>query len=558
VITKGLSLNGKFSFDHFYFNKVARPKTFAVREYLGTDPLTGEDRYAEHREEQPLGYSVYNDANRALYGEAILNYDRTFGNHSLTGMALFNRREYVNLTSGASINNVPERRQGVAGRATYGFKNKYFAEFNFGYNGSENFPAGKRYGFFPSASAGWIVSAEDFWKSEAFSYLKIRASHGQVGSDRIGGRRFLFLTNLNANGAGYRFGDGQQQWTGMTEDQIGTENVSWEVATKTNLGLDAYFFRDKLSIQFDVFNENRKGILIQRAQVPDYIGYLPNSLQYGNLGEARNRGFDAMFELKDQTASGFFYAVRGNFTFAKNRVLENDEPDPRYPYLSGKGIAIDQPFGLVALGLFQSAEEIENSPKQNFMETVLPGDIKYQDVNNDGVVNIDDQMPIGLPRTPEVMFGFGSTVGFKGFEVSLFFTGAARSSMFLEGRSIYPFAEGLGIFNIMEEYHHNRWTGPGSDGIYPAVREYNSQNNYRRSTLWQKDASYLRLRNAEIAYTLPKTLTNKAGINNVRVFLNGTNLYTWDKIKVIDPESNDGTGSYPIQRNINLGLQVNF
>lgn len=560
AVTPGLSVSGKFSYDYYSFAGINRHKQFAVKQYLGKDPVTGEDKYTVFREEQPLGYGVGNGSNRALYTEFITNYARSFGKHSVTGMVLYNQRDYVNINAGTSIDNLPFRRQGVAARAAYSYDDKYLVEFDMGYNGSENFPKGKRFGFFPSISAGWVPSGEQFWgENNVINNLKIRGSYGQVGNDQIG-RRFLFLTTVNTrNAQGYAFGESQQFWPGIDELQIGTPNVTWEVATKANIGLDLGMFKNKLVLQIDAFAEDRDGILLQRGVMPDAAGFMPASIPFGNLGKAKNRGIDGMLEIKNNVANGLFYSFRANVTYARNTVVENDEPPQRYAYQSAKGHPIDQPFGLVGLGFFKDQAEIDKSPRQTFQDIVRPGDIKYEDVNGDGVVDNFDRVPIGFPRTPEFMYGFGGTVAYKNFDVSVFFNGAARASLYLNGPSIFPFLKGQGSYNVLREFYDNRWTKENPDGAkYPAVTDDLNVNNYRQSTVYMKDASYLRLRNAEIAYTLPVALTERAAISSLRIFINGLNLYTWDKIKVMDPESNDGVGSYPLQRSYNIGLQVNF
>jgi TonB-linked SusC/RagA family outer membrane protein len=555
--TKGLSLRALFSYDRIAQTNNGRSKEFEVKRYLGKDPITGEDLYsAAFREEQPLSYSTSNASNRAIYNEMQLNYNRSFGRHDITSMLLFNQRDYVSLTASSSILNIPYRRQGLAGRTTYGYDNRYFAEVNFGYNGSENFPKGKRYGFFPSFSAGWVVSNESFWKVPAVSTLKFRASHGRVGNDQIS-QRFLFLSTIKTQGQSYAFGPGQEVLYGMEENAIGNENVTWETAQKTNIGVDMGFFKDQLVLQVDVFSERRKDILLQRNTVPSVAGFFPWSIPYGNLGKVNNKGIDGLLEVKHTTAGGLFYSLRGNFTYARNEVIENDEAAKRFPYLSGKGLRLGQSFAFVADGFFQSEDEIATSPVQSF-SSVRIGDVKYKDINGDGVIDSFDQIPVGHPRLPEMSFGFGGTVSFKGFDASLYFTGAANTSVFLSGFSMWPFYDGLGVNNVLTEYYNNRWTPSNPNALYPAIDVGNNPNNYVNSTLWMRNGNYLRLRNAEIGYTLPKRLINRIGMNNLRFFVNAVNLITWDHIKIIDPESNDGTGGYPLQRSLNAGLQINF
>ena len=556
--TKGLSLRGLFSYDRYSETHNLRIKEFEVKRYLGKDPVTKEDRYsAPYREEKPLGYGILNFGNRAIYMEAQLNYARSFGLHSVTSMLLYNQRDYVNLNAPASILNLPYRRQGFAGRATYDYDNRYLAEINIGYNGSENFPKGKRFGFFPAFSAGWVISNENFWNVPVISSLKVRGSYGKVGNDQIGNQRFLFLNTVRTEGQAYPFGPDQQLYYGMEEDQIGNPNVTWESAWKENLGLDINLFNNQLTIQVDAFNEHRKGILLPRQTVPFVTGFYPWSIPYGNIGEVKNKGIDGLIELRHTSKSGFLYSLRGNFTFAKNTVLENDEPEQRFSYMSTKGQPLGQYVGFVADGLFENQKDIDISPRQSFGNP-RPGDVKYKDINGDGVIDSYDRIPVGFPRLPQMTFGFGGTIAYKSFDVSLYFTGAARTSIYLSGVSMWPFYDGIGANNVLTEYYDNRWTPENKDARYPAIDVGNNPNNFINSTLWMKNGNYLRLRNAEIGYTLPVRLTQKAGISSLRFFVNGMNLVTWDYIKIIDPESNDGTGGYPLQRSLNVGLQIDF
>lgn len=559
LITPGLSVKGRFSFDFYHANKALRYKIFGIKQYLGKDENTGEDLYNNVRNEEPLGYEITQNSNRAIYYDLSVNYDRTFGSHSVSGLLLLNRRSYNDLSVANSMMNLPYRTQGIAARLTYDYAQKYFVEFNAGYNGSENFPKGKRMGFFPAISVGWLVTGESFWNPDwLVSNLKIRGSHGKVGNDNIGGSRFLFLTAMNKNNHGYNWGIGQYYMEGITEGQIGYDDVTWETSTKTNVGFDLGIWKDRISLQADMFVDNRKDILIQRQSVPTGAGFLPESILYGNLGEARNRGFDLAFEIKDKTESGFFYSFRTNITFAENEIKKNDKPVPLYSNLSEIGHPIGQPFGLVAEGFFKNQEDIDNWYDQTALGgKPIPGDIKYKDVNGDGIIDTNDETAIGYPRDPQLTYGFGGTVEYKGFDISIFFTGAARSSLFFEGRNFYPFQEGMGYFNIFKEYYDNRWTAETAETAkYPIVKDGYNPQTMRRSTVWQKDAGFLRLKNLEIGYTIPKKAMNKIGIANIRIFANGTNLVTWDKINhTIDPESDNW---YPLQRAINFGLNINF
>lgn len=559
LITPGLSVNGKFSFDHYYFNEVGRKMDFEVKQYLGKNDA-GEDQYQTWREETDMKYSIMGQvANYSIYWEGAVNYDRTFGNmHGVTGMLLFNRREFKNLTAGTSLDNLPSRNQGLAGRFSYNYESRYFAEFNFGYNGSEQFPKNSRYGFFPSLSLGWVLSNEKFWNPAVVNNLKIRGSVGKVGNDRAIGDRFLYVTALNKDAAGYWFGSGQSYTgSGIEEKKFGLP-LKWETSTKYNLGFDIGLF-NKLTFQIDAFKERREDILLKRESIPSYLGLVPHGTPYGNVGIVDNKGFDASIEFKNSTDYGLTYALRGNFTFARNKIVEDDKVDPDYAYQNTKGTSLTQAFGMISLGFFESEEEIENWAKSDFQSVIIPGDVKYKDVNEDGFINEKDRVFLGYPQIPEIMFGFGGTVTYKNLDATIHFSGVANRSVFLNGDAMYPFALEYPNYNVMREYYDNRWI-PGADNSnakYPTVIAGKNNHNNRNSTLYMRDGTYVKLQNAEIGYTIPRKWSNAIRINGARFFLNGTNLLTWDKVKVMDPEMDYGS-TYPQQRTINLGMQINF
>lgn len=569
LLTKGLSLNGKFAYDYYNMSGINRIQQYEIKQYLGKDPVTGEDDYNVVQEGQPLGYAPFtSDNNRSSYFEGSVNYQRSFGKQDVSGMLMMNQRQYTNLVASSSILGLPYRSRGYAGRATYAYDNRYLAEFDFGDNGSENFPQGKRFGFFPAISAGWIISDEKFWHVKFINLLKIRGSYGRVGNDQIG-QRFLYLSYVNKNTNTYWFGNSQQAYSGYDEGQIGDSDVTWETSTKKNIGFDMNMWDNKIVLQVDAFNELRTGILMQRQTIPYVTGFFPWILPYGNLGKVKNHGIDASLKIQNHVSPDHvYYSFMANFTYAHNTVLENDEAPPLYPYQSGKGHSIGAPYGLVATGLFKDQQEIDMSPLQSFSSVVYPGDIKFKDVNGDGVINSYDYMYLkGYPRTPEITYGFGGTVAYKGFDLSVYFSGAARTSIWTVGPSIFPFWRGQGSYNILREYYDNRWTPDHTDAKYPAATPANNSNNFQYSSLYLRNAAFLRLKNAEIGYTFPGKWTKKWKLSTVRVFVNGTNLLTIDGLKFIDPESNNGTnngldadnlGLYPLQRALNAGFQINF
>ncbi len=553
---EGLSLRALFSYDRNASTTNSRIKYFLVKRYLGKDE-NGEDIYSPtFRDEAPLSYSYSSSGTRAQYAEVQANYDRAFGKHNITAMLLGNQREYIALTAGDSRSNIPYRRLGLAFRATYNYDKRYLVEYNCGYNGSENFAPGHRFGFFPSVSLGWAISQEKWFNNDAINNLKLRTSYGIVGNDAMG-LRFAYLNTIKTNGQYYCFGLNQTTFGGMEEASMGNVELTWEKAHKLDAGIDLSMWEDRLVLQADYFYENRTDILQQRGTIPSTTGIFPWCVPYGNLGEVHNQGVDGMIEIRNTTPGGFFYSFRSNFTFARNIVIENDEVPKAFPYLSGKGKRLGQSFGFVSQGYFKDEEDIATSPKQTF-GPVRPGDIKFLDINGDGVIDSYDQVPVGLPRTPEINFGFGGTIGYKGFDLSVFFSGAALTSLYLAGIGMWPYVDGLGTNNVLREYYDNRWTPETPDAKYPAIYVGRSTNNYVVSDLWMRNGNFLRLRNAEIGYSFPTKFLDRANLGGLRIFVNGNNLLTFDNIKIIDPESNDGTGRYPLQRSFNLGLQINF
>lgn len=564
---KGLRVLGKFAFDANNYHNIQR-----VRNMGDMYRANGRDengnlilrRYYDGQED--LNFGKQAGGNRRIYIQANLNYDRTFGAHKVSGLLLYNQQDYVDANAGNSIAALPNRFQGLVGRGTYSYKDKYFVEVNAGYNGSENFPKGHRFGFFPSYAAGWIISEEDFFKENVhfMDFLKIRGSYGLKGNDQIGGRRFAYLTTVGGGNGGFAFGqDGSNVYGGRGEDEWGA-NLGWEKEREINLGVETRFLNG-FYIQADFFRRNRSGIFMQRSALPEIMGL--TKAPWGNIGEMENKGVDATLEYRKKVA-GFDISLRGNFTFARNKIIENDEPTPRYPYLSTKGKSFGQAFGLIDNGLY-TADDFENVqtgvlksylPQPKFGNRVQPGDIRYVDVNGDGVTDAQDRVAIGNPYNPEIVYGFGTSIGYKGIDLSLFFQGTSNMDFMLSGTGMYPFLESLGRASVLE-YAVDRWSpeNPSQNVLYPRLTYGDNPNNYQASTWWQKNAGYLRLKSAELGYTLPKTWTSKAKIGALRVYVTGLNVFTWSEFKYWDPELGSGNGArYPIQRNFSVGININF
>lgn len=561
VITEGLAGRIMFSFDKENESLMVRSKTVETFLALGRDENNDVILNRTREGQDFLSYSSSSSGNRNIYFETQLNYQRDFGLHSVGGLLIYNQSSFSNTGAGSLEASLPYVHQGIAGRLDYSFANRYFLEGNFGLNGSENFAKGHRFGFFPSIAIGWIPSNESFYTgiSDVITFLKFRASHGYVGNDEIGGgRRFVYMSTVNQGASGYNFGPNNAGHGGLTFGEIGTPHATWERARMTNLGIEMHLF-DNFIIQADAFYERREKIFLQRASLPSFFGQ--TTLPYVNLGEMENKGVDGNIEYFQQLGD-VSISVMGNFSYNRNKILENDQPDYAYTYRNRRGQKFGQQFGMVAVGLFESDEEIAQSPPQFGLTNLRPGDIKYLDVNGDGVIDSNDEVPIGYSNVPEMVYGFGSSIAYKGFDFSFLFQGVGNITRFIGGVPVYPFnSDNLGTSNIYEDVYYSRWTveSPSQDVMFPRLSDGPNQNNYRNSTWWQRDMSYLRLRNVEIGYTIPYAVTEKIRARSLRVYLSGVNLLTFSKFDMWDPELNTSNGNlYPISKVINFGISMNF
>ena len=585
IITPGLKANVKFAWD-------AQNATLLER---AMSPVT---YYATGRDENgelmltaanPNGSNYMRLATSDSSGTTAINfegsliYERLFAeDHRVSGMFLYSVRSKSKNRPVNYIDAYPTKNMGIAGRFTYAFRDKYFAEFNFGYNGSENFAPGKRYGFFPSVAIGWVPSQERFWKeampwwsklgymisNEKFweplrdkvNILKIRASYGKIGNDEIGGsRRFAYNTTMNTNAGGFTFGDlGQSNLPGYSTGEYGNPDVAWEEATKADVGIELGLF-NKIKIQADYFYEKREGIFIQRESTPSVVG--TKTAQWVNLGRMKNQGFDMSLEFDHSFNKDFIISARGNFTYNRNKKLYDDKPDQIWKYQNLAGFANNQQFGLIAEGLFESEEDIANWPKQDF-GTVRPGDIKYRDVNGDGVVNTFDKVAIGYTLVPEINYGFGASLKWKGIDVSVFFSGVGHVTRIIQGQNLFGASSTiLRMGQIFEDVAKNRWTldNQNPNAPYPRLSLNKVDNNQQLSTYWQRDMSFMRLKDAEIGYTLPESMTKKWGLSKIRFYIQGKNLVTFSDFKLWDPEVNANYGNvYPLIRTFAIGANVNF
>ena len=502
-ITEGLKGNVKFSYDARNERTTDKRKSPSTYLALGRDKEGNLILNKNNDGNDYLSIARSNRGSQVWNFETSLTYERLFNDeHRVSGLFLFNMREYTDNFAGNYIASFPNRNIGIAGRAAYSFRDKYFAEFNFGYNGSENFAPGHRFGFFPSGALGYMISNEEFWEpiADVISLLKFKGSYGQIGNDEIGGnRRFAYNTEMNASAAGYNFGDPVAWIQGIATGNPGNPNVTWETAKKTDVGFELGLF-NKFRLVADYFMEKRDGIFISQESIPSVVGI--NVTQYVNLGRMQNQGVDMSLEYSDQVTEDFFISARGNFTFNRNKVLYDDKPSQMYPYLNDVGFPSGQNKGLISMGLFESQEDIDNWPTQTF-GTVRVGDIKYKDIDGNGIVDSNDRVPFGRTTIPEINYGFGVSMKWRNWDLSIFFQGSGNVGRMISGAMIRGTASNITSYgNLYEEVAANRWTewNPDPNAKYPRMHISGFENNNQGSDFWYRNLSYLRLKNAEIGY----------------------------------------------------------
>ncbi|WP_126245306.1 SusC/RagA family TonB-linked outer membrane protein [Chitinophaga rhizosphaerae] len=555
-LLKGMSVTGMFSFDAYNYTSNRYTKT------PDTWLATGRDGDGNLIFEQTgigtefLSYGKANIGERTIYSELALNYNRQFGKHDVSGMLLYNKNDKINTYAADLESSMPYRFQGLAGRATYGYDNRYFLEANFGYNGSENFFPDRRYGLFPSAGIGWVVSEEKFYRplKNIVEYFKIRFSHGIVGNSQINGRRFAYLATVENKGT-YSFGKNPTNSFAGKEVGEYAVDVTWETSRKTNLGFDLRVMKEALQVQVDLFREYRSGIFLRRRSLPAYVGMI--NAPYGNVGIIDNRGIDVSLTYNEHFGD-LSLQLMGNFSFNRNEVVENDDPAWKYPWLERKGQKVNQRFGYVALGLFESDKEVMNSPRQP--GDVRAGDIKYKDINGDGVIDTYDQVPIGYGDVPEIMYGFGFTAGYRSFALSALFQGAANVDVLLSGEGTMPFQQGLARGNLFSNIS-DRWTeeNPNPNAFYPRLMPGSLNENYAASTWWVKNSNYLRLKTLQFSYNLPQRWMQRMHVKSANLFAQGVNLLTFSKFDLWDVEVGNGRGAaYSSTRSYSAGIAVNF
>ncbi|MDA8626312.1 TonB-dependent receptor, partial [Flavobacteriaceae bacterium] len=524
---------------------------------------------------QGTEYLEYNEGNKvitnATYFEASLNYNTTIDDiHEISGMIIGISRELKYANAGDLQRSLPYRNLGVSGRFTYAYDERYFSEFNFGYNGSERFAKSERFGFFPSFGFGWYMSNEDFMSStsDVITKLKLKSTYGLVGNDQIGSAedRFFYISqvNLNDGSMGAPFGNEFSNYiNGVSIDRYANDQITWEKAKMLNVGFELGLF-NKVDIQADYFTEYRSNILMDRAQVPASMG-LQSPIR-ANVGEASSKGFEMSLDYKDNITNDFFVAVRANFSFATSKYEVFEELDyvsAGLPWRSRIGLNLSQPFGYIAERLFIDEADIANSPIQTFGD-YMAGDIKYKDINNDGIIDINDEVPIGYPTTPEIIYGFGTSASYRNFDFSFFFQGSARSSFFVDAYNTSPFIDtsGSAIGNnaLLSAWANDHWSENDRNlyASWPRLSDQLIDNNNRNSTWWLRDGAFLRLKSIEFGYSFADKLTEKLGFSAGRVYVSGTNLLTFSKFKLWDIEMGGNGLGYPIQKGANLGLNINF
>ena len=561
-ITKGLSATGMATFYNRVYSAVYR--SFTPFMYQLTDyniDEAGNYSYTSNSTNTGttyLGTTRGKDGYRELAFQAKIDYTRTFGKHDVGATIVYLQKERnMNISDEQEYAALPYRQQGLAGRVTYGFDKRYLFEANFGYNGSENFAAGKRFGFFPSVAVGWVISNEPFWKGikEQVNLFKLRASYGLVGNDVISkdyADRFPYLTTVDM-GQGYDvyIGNNFERKYGPILSVYGNPNATWEESRKLDIGVEIGLF-DSLNIIFDWFKEKRSGIFMQRTSLPSTFG-MSGITPWANIGKVDNSGVDISVDYNKAFSKDLILSLRGTFTYAHNEIVEMDEPKYKWAYQYKAGHPINSIQCLIAEGLFRDEEEIASSPSQDIYATtypIRPGDVKYRDLNDDKIIDDNDMCWTGNPTVPEIIYGFGFSLKYKGFDCSAFFQGQGKVSIIMY--NYHPFATaatpGSGLMQWIADEHWSE-DDPNPKALYPRLSPLWNNNNTKASTLYVRNGKMLRLKTAEIGYTYKK----------MRVYVSGTNLLTFAPFKYWDPEKGSGNGlGYPLQRTYNLGFQFNF
>ncbi len=575
-ITKGLDFKAKASYNSEYTAQKYRQNGFGTGLTYVATLVNGEEVLRKENITWPIPYSEGKWGSRNWYAEASFNYARTFGQHNIGALALYNQSKtyYPWDSDGSLYQSIPKGYVGLVGRVTYDYATKYLLDFSIGYNGSENFAPGKRYGLFPSVSLGWIPSQEPWWEpvKNVIGYLKLRGSYGLVGNDNTNGARFLYLPGAwqfytgsmttNPQDRGANFGTSGNWLQAVRELTSGNPNVTWETAKKANVGVDIGFFKDRLHAYVDFFWEDREGILVSNAATLPAVTSLPSS--YVNEGRVKNHGYEVTLNWEDKVGD-FWYSISPNFSFARNEVIEMLEVKPMYDYLSRTGLPVGQPFGYDLFEYYQPGTEDRyqatyGTPMPDQGTALKYGDCVYVDLNGDGVIDANDQKAIGYTDTPEITFSLNASMRWKGLDFSMLWTGADHVNRTLNGY----FRDQFGSTNtsaLTQWVADNSWTEDNTDALLPRISFTNRIHNNRNSQAWMINSRYIRLKNLEVGYTFNKS-NNLPFFNYIRVYLSGQNLLTFSEFDGNDPEA-PGQGldygvRYPMTRVFNIGAQFNF
>lgn len=572
-ITEGLSARGLINIQrNAYFSVSRQYNPFYYVAYNYDYVTKGYSLNAINQEagqsQAPAGteYLNYSEGDKTLssdfYGELAVDYRRTFNKvHGFSGTLVGVAKNSLTGNAGSLQNSLPFRNVGLSGRATYLYDNRYAAEFNFGYNGSERFYKTQRFGFFPSAGVAYTVSNEKYWESlqRVVTKLKLRATYGLVGNDAIGSPddRFFYLSNVDMNSSirGMRFGTLKDySLTGINISRYANNDITWEKAAKTNLGFEASFF-DRLNLEVDLYNEKRSNILMPRTSIPTTMG-LSAGLS-ANVGKAAAKGIDVAMDYSHQISNKWWAKAMANFTYATSRFDVYEEP--AYPEKNKLhvGHSLTQQWGYVAERLFVDDLDAKNAPKQNF-GIYGGGDIKYRDINGDGKISELDMAPIGFPTTPEIVYGFGFSSGYDRFDVNVFFQGLARESFWIDAKATAPFIDDQR--QLLKVWADNHWSEDNQNiyALWPRLSTSIIDNNNQTSTWFMRNGALLRIKSIEIGYTLPTPLMKRLRLTNARFYLNGTNLFTFSKFNLWDVEMGGNGLGYPIQRVFNIGVTCSF
>jgi TonB-linked SusC/RagA family outer membrane protein len=583
-ITEGLNFNGMTyirkvafyrqdrSYDPFFYTPQINPDGSYIISVVNDG---GQNSIGTPGTEYLDYVEVEKEVNSQFWAQGILNYNRVFANdHTVGGSLISYLSHYETANPGSLINSLPNRNMGLSGRFTYGFRNKYLTELNFGYNGSERFSESNRFGFFPSFGLGYVMSEEPFFTPlrRIVSNFKLRLTYGKVGNDQIGdvNDRFLYLSNVNLNDGGYgaSFGRGQGAGLyyrpGVSISRYANDAITWEVSEVLNAGIDLSLFNNKINLVADAFKQTRTNILQPVSNLDAVAGLMATPLN--NYGQARTQGIDLSLDGNQRLTQDITVSYRGTFTYATSEVIKTDElsyPD-ELSYLSRVGYSISQEWGYIAERLFIDDEEVANTPSQdafNSDQPLMAGDIRYRDINGDGIINSDDRVPIGYPTQPEIIYGFGSSLLWKSLDFNFYFQGAARVSFFINPWNLSPFVQSGGNQNrILEVIAEDYWSEDDPDvySFWPRLSTEFIDSNNQQSTWWMRNGSYLRLRQVDIGYTLNSELVNKIGLRGARLYFSGINLFTISQFKLWDVEMGGNGLGYPIQSVYTMGLTIDF